>query len=131
MKKAIDILFFIFYNNQYLDGRNKTNKTPWIGALGLLMGGTSVWLLLLFEIYCFLLGEAFPPHFEFYCLLLLTLIFYLLYNSYVKDKNYLVVYERYKYLNIGRKSNIGLVLSYIFIPIICLVLLALKHHHKI
>ena len=132
MKKAIDIIFFIFYNNQYRDGRSNVNRQPWVRALGLLIGGTMAWVLLLFEFYfSYILKRTFTSNIEFYMLLICGILFLSLYNTYIKDKKYEAIYAKYTYLNISRKLNVVFVLFYILSPTIMFMLIALISQHRI
>ena len=128
MKKKIDVLFFIFYNNQYNDGMN-TNQ-PWVRALGLLIGGTMAWVMLFLEILATRISFI-DRHFEGCLLLICIILFCFFYFTYIKKDKYESVYEKYKYMNISRGKNVVIVLCYICSPTIAAVILALKLQGKI
>jgi hypothetical protein len=54
-------IFYCIYNTQYLDGKNKVNKTPWYDALGMMMAGSFLWMSIIGEVYYFyILNQNIP-----------------------------------------------------------------------
>lgn len=87
-------IFFCFYNSQYLDGKNKVNTQPWVDAVSMMFAGSISWLAILFEIYYFyILNQNFLTGDSYGGLIVISVLVYLHYYFFIKDKKYDTIYE--------------------------------------
>ncbi|MGZ3757174.1 MAG: hypothetical protein ACXVAY_12740 [Mucilaginibacter sp.] len=125
-------IFFCIYNTQYLDGKNKTNNTPWLNAVCMMLGGSFCCMSIIFEIYYFyILNKNFPLNSITFDMSIGLLIF-LHYFFLIKDESYNAIYDRYKdsgYNN--RKTNVMVSLAFTFIPTFIAMVIAMKWHKVI
>ena len=122
-------IFYCIYNTQYLDGKNKVNKTPWFDALGLMIAGSFCWLAILVEIlYFYVLNRNFPTISIIGILLICLLLFYSHYFYFIKDQKYNNIYERYKSTGSNKTTEKLICISYIFFPAFLSMLIAMIWH---
>jgi len=121
-------IFYCVYNTQYLDGKNKVNKTPWFDALGMMMGGSFLWLSIIGEIfYFYILNQNTPasafPEVSIICVLL----FYAHYYAFIRDKKYEKIYEKYRGDSNKTKEK-WIAILYIFLPALLSMSIAMLWH---
>jgi hypothetical protein len=125
-------IFYCIYNTQYLDGKNKVNKTPWFDALGLMIAGSLCWLFIIVEIlYFYVFNQNFPSISKVGIAVVCISLFYIHYVAFIKDRKYEHIYEQYQ--SIDRKKGIEKLIgvSYIFVPALLSMLIALIWHKVI
>lgn len=127
----MNYIFYCIYSTQYLDGKNKKNKTPWFDALGLMIAGSLGWAGVFFEIfYFYVLNENFPSVSKIEIVLIAFLFFYMHYFFFIRDRKYDRIYERYK--SIDRKKTEKLIcVAYIFVPLLSSIFIAMIWHKVI
>ena len=127
----MNYIFYCIYNTQYLDGKNKKNKTPWFDALGLMIAGSLGWSGVIFEIlYFYVLNQNFPSVSKIQIVLIALFFFFVHYFCFIRHKKYDRIYERYK--SIDRKKTERLIcVGYIFIPLLSSMLIAMIWHKVI
>lgn len=124
-------IFYCIYNTQYLDGKNKVNTTPWITAIGIMMGGSLCWLAIVVEvIYFYVLKRNFPSG-SVIAIVILLAFFYLHYFFFIKNKKYEQIYERYRSKNNKQAEQKIVALTYLIVPCITSMLIAMKWHKVI
>lgn len=129
----MNYIFYCIYNTQYLDGENRTNKTPWFNAFGLMVAGSASWLMVLFEIsYFYILKENIPAASMIEVLITCVILFIVHYYSFIKDKKYERIYERYKLVGKKKPGMEKLIaILYIIFPGIAGIIIAMLWHHVI
>jgi|GEM_PF-3094400 len=126
-------IFYCIYNTQYLDGKNRVNKTPWFDALGLMIAGTFCWLAILVEmLYFYVLNRNFPTISIVGVVMICIFLFYLHYFSFIKDRKFERIYEQYKTIDgNSRKKEKLICIAYIFVPAVLSMLIAMIWHKVI
>ncbi|MFI5163572.1 MAG: hypothetical protein ACHQHN_20015 [Sphingobacteriales bacterium] len=126
-------IFYCIYNTQYLDGKNKVNKTPWYDALGMMMGGSFLWTSIIVEIfYFYILNQNTPASSIAEVSITCFLLFYSHYFWFIKDKRYEKIYEQYKVDGGDNKAKEKWVaILYVFLPAVISMLIAMMWHRII
>jgi len=123
-------IFYCIYNTQYLNGKNKVNKTPWFDALGMMIGGSFLWISIIGEIfYFYILNQNAPASSIAEVSITCVLLFYAHYFGFIKDKKYQKIYEQYK--NEGGNNKVKekwIAIIYIFLPAVIFMLIAMMWH---
>ncbi|MDB5060223.1 MAG: hypothetical protein JWP67_66 [Mucilaginibacter sp.] len=126
-------IFYCIYNTQYLDGKNKVNKTPWYDALGMMMAGSFLWISIIGEFfYFYILNQNTPASSIAEVSTTCVLLFYTHYFLFIKDKKYEKIYEEYK-VEIGnnKAKEKWIAILYIFLPALISMLIAMMWHKVI
>ncbi|MDN5285464.1 MAG: hypothetical protein JWR38_1738 [Mucilaginibacter sp.] len=127
----MNYIFYCIYNTQYLDGKNKKNKTPWFDALALMLAGSLGWVGVIFEIfYFYVLNKNFPSVSIIEIALICVLFFYIHYVFFITRMKYDRIYERYKSIN-GKKTEKLICVMYVFVPLISSMLISMIWHKVI
>lgn len=123
-------IFYCIYNTQYLDGKNKKNRTPWFDALGLMLAGSLGWVGLIIEIiYFYVFNKNFPSASLAVIVTICFLLAYVHFSFFIKDRKYEKIYERYKSINnVGRPQEKWICLTYVFVPFLLGMLIAITWH---
>ncbi|WP_428330435.1 hypothetical protein [Mucilaginibacter sp.] len=126
-------IFYCIYNTQYLDGKNKVNKTPWFDALGMMMGGSFLWLSIISEVfYFYILNRNTPTASIVEVPITCVFLFYTHYFGFIKDKKYEKIYEKYKVEDGNhRTKEKWIAILYIFLPALIFMSIALLWHKVI
>jgi hypothetical protein len=127
----MNYVFYCIYNTQYLDGKNKVNKTPWFDALGLMFAGSFCWLAIIIEIlYFYVLNRNFPTVSLIGIVIICVFLFYLHYFSFIKDRRFEQIYKKYKSIDgNSRKSEKLICIGYIFVPAFLSMTIAMIWHN--
>ncbi len=134
MFRFIEYVFFIFYNALYLDGTNKFRKNPEWNAFFMFLAGTTIWLILFFEIFFFYVKKTnYPALPKFYLILLMLSLGIIFWWLLMKDKKYSKIYLEFKYDNIKKRKQqtIFAFIFYLILPFLTSMFIALKWQHKI
>jgi hypothetical protein len=126
-------IFYCIYNTQYLDGKNKVNKTPWFVALGLMIAGTFCWLALAVEmLYFYVFNRNFPNVSIIGDFGICIFLFYVHYIYFIKNRKYEDIYNQFKSVNSNKKGLEKLIcVLYIFVPALFSMLIAMIWHKVI
>jgi hypothetical protein len=126
-------IFYCIYNTQYLDGKNKVNKTPWYDALGMMMAGSFLWISIIGEIfYFYILNQNTPASSIAEISITCVLLFYTHYFLFIKDKKYEKIYKEYKVESGNNKAKEKwIAILYIFLPALISMLIAIMWHKVI
>ena len=117
----------------FLDGRNKVKKDPQWDSLFMMLGSSSVWLILPVELYYFyILNLNIPKNSFIFIFFFAAAIFMVFYYLFISNSNYNKIYENYKNLNHKERRNGKLVaILYIFLPFLIAGFIALSWHKKL
>lgn len=126
-------IFYCIYNTQYLDGKNKVNKTPWFDALGMMIAGSFLWISIIGEFfYFYILNQNTPASSTAEISITCIPLLYMHYFWFIKDKKYEKIYEQYKREGINNKSKEKwIAILYIFLPTVIFMLIAMMWHKVI
>jgi Ca2+/Na+ antiporter len=123
-------IFYCIYNTQYLDGKNRKNKTPWFDALGLMIAGSFCWLSIIVEIlFFYVFDRNFPTISIVGVIIICILLFYLHYFFFIRGRKYEKIYEQYKSAsNNGKTTEKLICVLYIFFPALLSMVIAMIWH---
>lgn len=125
-------IFYCIYNTQYLDGKNRVNKTPWFDAMGLMMAGSFCWSSIIVELfYFYVFNRNFPTVSIVGIAVICLVLFYTHYFLFIKDRKYENIYEQYKSKNTSKDMQRLICVFYIFFPALLSMLIAMLWHKVI
>lgn len=128
----MDYLFFHLYNRMYQDGKFARNMPEW-NALALIVIGSCIWLMLIFECYFFYyLNINLPQNFRLMAFSMAIILFLVGYFAFIYKRRFNRIYSHYKNRNkIQQKIGLSISLIFVFLPIVITAIITLSWHGKI